>query len=285
MNRMDGKPEYEMADLNALLSPTPILERSVPVKAKDAKHSKQHITVVHNYHDHSADVHCEARRLPARGGVVTPFPLKLHAMLEAVEKENLEHVVSWQPHGRCFVVHDQKEFVNILDKYFKVSKVSSFQRQLNLYGFQRLTKGRDKSAYYHELFLRGRVFLAHSIQRIKVKGTKIRARANPDQEPNFYDMPFVHGNSATLPEQGQPAMKAESLIIEPLPMKIPADMWDLQETPIEPIPEDMWKGEDKMAAEVDEFFQDFDFPTDLNVFSEIENDDVFGDLLEQIIAC
>lgn len=43
-----------------------------------------------------------------------------------------------------FVVHDRKEFVRILmPKFFAMSKFSSFQRQLNLYGFERITHGID----------------------------------------------------------------------------------------------------------------------------------------------
>jgi hypothetical protein len=40
------------------------------------------------------------------------FPVKLHYMLRELERDGLDHVISWQPHGRCFVVHKQKEFVD-----------------------------------------------------------------------------------------------------------------------------------------------------------------------------
>lgn len=48
----------------------------------------------------------------AKGGVTVPFPWKLHDMLDAVEKEGLEHIVSWQPHGRSFTVYKPREFVD-----------------------------------------------------------------------------------------------------------------------------------------------------------------------------
>jgi hypothetical protein len=35
------------------------------------------------------------------------FPEKLHYMLSEMEKDGLQHVASWQSHGRCFLVHDQ----------------------------------------------------------------------------------------------------------------------------------------------------------------------------------
>lgn len=71
----------------------------------------------------------------SRGGVVTPFPWKLHDMLESVEEEGYAHIVSWQPHGRCFAVHKPIEFVQLIKKYFNQSKLASFQRQLNLCKF------------------------------------------------------------------------------------------------------------------------------------------------------
>jgi HSF-type DNA-binding len=74
---------------------------------------------------------------------------------------------------------------------FSPSKLASFRRQLNLYGFIRLTQGLDSGAYYHELFLRGKPSLCHNMVRIKIKGTGIKAASSPEQEPNFYALPPV----------------------------------------------------------------------------------------------
>ena len=41
----------------------------------------------------------------------TNFPVRLHFMLSNLEKDGLDRIISWQPHGRCFVVHKQEEFV------------------------------------------------------------------------------------------------------------------------------------------------------------------------------
>jgi len=113
-------------------------------------------------------------------------------MLSELEKDGLSDVVSWQPHGRCFHVHKQKRFVKeVLPLWFRQSRYQSFQRQLNIYGFKRLTTGRDKGSYYHELFLRGKRFLCQRIQRVKVKGTKTRQASSPETEPNFYLQPFL----------------------------------------------------------------------------------------------
>ena len=130
--------------------------------------------VEHNYHDHLHDPIVEdttdeatgaQKRRAHRGGVAVPFPEKLHYMLSQVDGEGVSHIVSWQPHGRCFIVHKPQEFVqevmpryvtvvfNLMIKifthifplrFFKQTKLTSFQRQLNLYGFVRLTAGTDR---------------------------------------------------------------------------------------------------------------------------------------------
>jgi len=59
---------------------------------------------------------------------------------------------------------------------------------LNLYGFNRLTAGTDKGAYYHEFFIRGQRSLCRGMVRHKIKGTKVRRTLSPEEEPNFYTM-------------------------------------------------------------------------------------------------
>jgi len=75
------------------------------------------------------------------------FPTKLHRMLEEVDPS----VAGWRPHGRAFLVKMPNEFINnVLPRYgFKQTKISSFHRQLNLYGFSRIVEGPDAGSYYH----------------------------------------------------------------------------------------------------------------------------------------
>eukprot|EP00588_Corethron_pennatum_P003967 CAMPEP_0194291888 /NCGR_PEP_ID=MMETSP0169-20130528/44412_1 /TAXON_ID=218684 /ORGANISM="Corethron pennatum, Strain L29A3" /LENGTH=604 /DNA_ID=CAMNT_0039039907 /DNA_START=8 /DNA_END=1822 /DNA_ORIENTATION=- len=121
-----------------------------------------------------------------KGGVNQPFPEKLMEMLMKSEDTS---VVSWLPHGRSFLVHRPKEFTeNIMPQYFKQTKLTSFQRQLNLYGFRRITQGADAGSYYHELFLRGRPQLCMRMNRQKVKGTGHKQPTDASTEPNFYSM-------------------------------------------------------------------------------------------------
>jgi len=149
--------------------------------------------VQHHYTDHAVESPSaeDLEYKPAsKGGVISPFPIKLYEMLENVSNDNFDSIVHWQLHGRCFLVHKITEFVEkVLPKYFQQRKYASFQRQLNLYGFNRITQGPDKGCYYHDCFLRGRQYLCHRMQRIKVKGTIARMASNPNAEPNFYAMP------------------------------------------------------------------------------------------------
>ena len=64
-------------------------------------------------------------------------------------------------------------------------------------GFNRMTSGKDRGGYYHELFLRDRLFLCDRMMRTRIKGTGTKASMNPDSEPNFYQMPFVQPLSQT----------------------------------------------------------------------------------------
>lgn len=109
----------------------------------------------------------------ARGGVTEPFPEKLHRMLKDVEKRGDTDIIAFFSHGRAFAIHNQVRFVSeIMPKYFRQSRLSSFQRQLNIYGFKRITSGPDAGGYYHELFLKDRPTLAVHMRRVGVKGTK-----------------------------------------------------------------------------------------------------------------
>jgi hypothetical protein len=125
-------------------------------------------------------------------GEATHFPSKLHRLLDDSEQNDIAHIISWQIHGRAFKIHKRKDFLEkVVPIHFQQTKLASFRRQLNLYGFLRISQGPDKGSYYNELFLRGKRFLADRIIRRGVKGNKVKGVPNPEREPDFYNMPFM----------------------------------------------------------------------------------------------
>lgn len=173
-----SNPAFTSTISRSSFNSTDVQNPRIPLPAKKG--------VPHVYHDYSniPDAVCVVRK--KTGGVTQPFPEKLHTMLDNVDDPS---IVGWLPHGRAFLVRRPSDFTaQIMQKYFRQTKLTSFQRQLNLYGFRRLTQGADAGAYYHELFLRGRPQLCLRMQRQKIKGTGHKQPADVQTEPNFYNM-------------------------------------------------------------------------------------------------
>jgi hypothetical protein len=69
----------------------------------------------------------KAKRKGPRGGVQNPFPVRLFDMLDACEKEGMDDIVAWQPHGRSFIVRQPKIFQSkILPQYVLAEDHPSF---------------------------------------------------------------------------------------------------------------------------------------------------------------
>jgi hypothetical protein len=117
----------------------------------------------------------DSRRM--RGGVIEPFPEKLHRLLTEVETAGLSDVISFVAGGKAFAIHKPDKFFKcIVPIFFRQSRLSSFKRQLNLYGFELINTGPARGAYYHELFVKDRPELCRQMRRvaIKVHGSKPR---------------------------------------------------------------------------------------------------------------
>ena len=75
--------------------------------------------VVHDYHDYAneaekVDTKLKDQRYPKEYTLPNHgeenFPVKLHYMLTELETDRMD-IISWQPHGRSFLVHKQQQFV------------------------------------------------------------------------------------------------------------------------------------------------------------------------------
>jgi hypothetical protein len=149
---------------------------------------------------------------PPASFISASFPLKLHCILDKLESEGSNDIISWLPHGRAFLVSNVDRFVEeLMPQYFHMSKYASFQRQLHMYHFQRITTGRDKGAYHHPSFLRGSSDLCLSMTRTRINGKGTRRPGNPEGEPDFYEM------------DAMPAVPPGSIVEFPTESPEPAD--------------------------------------------------------------
>jgi hypothetical protein len=150
------------------------------------------------------------------------FPFKLYAMLEYLSKSEHSSALHWANNGLAFVIIQQDVIVeHVLPLFFNQTKFRSFvsssrilasvcilhlkfdhgdsdfefdmptnehfqqTRQLNLWGFQRLTlTGKIKHLWYHPHFIRGSVDGLKHIQRVETSETPKKG-SPPDRRPTF----------------------------------------------------------------------------------------------------
>lgn len=186
------------------------------------------------YVDYS-NVSIEELNLPQ--GRSNTFPVILHQMLSFVDRNPINHVIEdvgvvnpssmvrWDHHGRSFTILDKNMMVNFLFPMFfpYQTEFQSLQRQLNLYGFMRLTKhlfiadderkppstttkakqNSPSPRYYHSMFLRTRPELCSYMSRSR-KSTKSNIRTmhhhflDPTSEPKFDEfLPLLFEHDVT----------------------------------------------------------------------------------------
>ncbi|PGH02401.1 hypothetical protein GX51_04709 [Blastomyces parvus] len=68
--------------------------------------------------------------------VQTAFIHKLYSMLQ---DPAIQHLISWSSSNESFVMSPSQDFSKVLAQYFKHTNVSSFVRQLNMYGFHKVS--------------------------------------------------------------------------------------------------------------------------------------------------
>mmetsp|Transcript_7114 Transcript_7114/g.10374 ORF Transcript_7114/g.10374 Transcript_7114/m.10374 type:complete len:243 (+) Transcript_7114:120-848(+) len=98
------------------------------------------------------------------------FPMKLYGMLGDVEQFGEgSDVISWNVEGDGFLIFNSTKFANtLLIKCFRTNKFSSFQRQLNSYGFKRTNlyaSHKDMHSFIHRKFHRDHPELLDQIMR------------------------------------------------------------------------------------------------------------------------
>jgi len=125
------------------------------------------------------------------------FPAKLFKILS---NQEFADIITWMPHGRSWRMLQPKVFSEVVStKYFShQSKYASFMRQVNGWGFKRITRGPDRNSYYHELFVRDNPELAWTMSRRGSSSSKNSGgKDEADKEPNFYEMTRLANTTAS----------------------------------------------------------------------------------------
>lgn len=119
------------------------------------------------------------------------FPYKLHRMLEEAEQKGHSDIISWTPDGTAFKVHDKHKFsAELMPKYFSSNKFKTFQRNLNLWCFQTITRGDpDRGAICHRSFVRGNSSKCSEMKRVRIKK---KGKVNKAGVPPAASMPFMN---------------------------------------------------------------------------------------------
>jgi HSF-type DNA-binding len=91
----------------------------------------------------------------AADNIVPKFPQVLYQLLMTLEEQEVggsPFTAGFRPHGRAFAIYDIDAFVrDVMPRWFRQSKFSSFRRQLNLYNFRLIRGGVDAGSYWVRL--------------------------------------------------------------------------------------------------------------------------------------
>mmetsp|Transcript_11758 Transcript_11758/g.14625 ORF Transcript_11758/g.14625 Transcript_11758/m.14625 type:complete len:338 (+) Transcript_11758:105-1118(+) len=131
------------------------------------------------------------------------FPQKL---IDILSNDDHSDIISWVNNGRCFAIYQKKRFANeVLPRYFRQSKFTSFTRKMSRWGFIRIKRGPAVGAYYHKLFQRDSPHLCRQMtcQSNSSKCVMEIAAHRSNMEPyitqhdpartNPYNVPFCEG--------------------------------------------------------------------------------------------
>ena len=94
-------------------------------------------------------------------GLPQLFPTKLFKILENNDNND---IIRWNKDGQSFVIIDEHKLEEeILPKFFISTRLDTFLRQLNNYGFHKILKGNWEGSYDHK----GKMFHRNSVDCCK----------------------------------------------------------------------------------------------------------------------
>ncbi|RYP52018.1 hypothetical protein DL768_002701 [Monosporascus sp. mg162] len=114
-------------------SKSPEREGLDPAERQNAAASKDHA---------SSLTASRAMPAPAAAAVHQPKIVQtafIHKLYNMLEDPNIQHLISWSASEESFVMSPSHDFSKVLAQYFKHTNISSFVRQLNMYGFHKVS--------------------------------------------------------------------------------------------------------------------------------------------------
>ena len=103
------------------------------------------------------------------------FPVKLRRILDDAERNGDDDIISFRISGRhagrAIDIYKPLRFAEeVMPRYFKTKRYSSFHRQLNIYGFRRTASvAVDTETFIHESFSKDQIDLCKHIKRKRQK--------------------------------------------------------------------------------------------------------------------
>lgn len=99
-------------------------------------------------------------------------PAFLSKLWKMVNDPTTDHLISWGQSGSTFVIENKAQFwYELLPVYYKHNNMSSFVRQLNMYGFHKIStyegieSDKDELQFFHQYFQRHKPDLLKNIKR------------------------------------------------------------------------------------------------------------------------
>lgn len=142
------------------------------------------------------------------------FPYILHGMLDDVQKIGKAHIVSWNPDGKSFRIHDPDAFISfILGKYFKkyvggiASRLTQFRSDLKDWGFEDAVDGNGMGeTFTHHCFQKGQSNLCRYMRCG-------RKAVEPARQPIVNNAPASTAMPRPVQAQAQPVPSANTLTL------------------------------------------------------------------------
>ncbi|KAK9330110.1 HSF-type DNA-binding-domain-containing protein [Lipomyces starkeyi] len=164
----------------------------------------------------------------ASSGISAPAQLKvnqsafIHKLYNMLEDTSIQHLISWTATNDSFVVSPNEEFSKVLSQYFKHTNISSFVRQLNMYGFHKVNdvfhagsttdSGQWEFKHGEGNFKRGDVESLRGIRRRASRQSVVQRDSISSSKSGSVSMPVtpISPNGTALPNNSSPGFLGDS---------------------------------------------------------------------------